>query len=136
MKAKFTCLLIDDDSDDQEIFLSIIDEVAPDVVCATARNGQDALKKLAEEGFKPDLIFVDLNMPLMNGKEFLSECRQVAGCKDIPVVILTTTSDKRSIDETRKLGAVNYITKPDRFSGWADVIRQTLETFGWQTDHK
>ena len=129
MKKQFTCFLIDDDVDDQEIFLSVMENVAPAVRCVTAMNGQEAISKLSSEEVKPDLIFLDLNMPLMNGKQFLKACNQIEKCRHIPVIILTTTSDRPSIEETLKLGARDYITKPHKFSEWGLIIKDKLNAY-------
>jgi CheY-like chemotaxis protein len=126
---EFTCFLIDDDADDQEIFLSVLEEVAPSVHCYTAHNGDEAIAKLKSQEIKPDLIFLDLNMPLMNGKNFLKACHLLDGCRHIPVIILTTSSDKTSIEETRQFGARDFITKPDKFSEWGIVIKDKLKTY-------
>jgi CheY-like chemotaxis protein len=58
MAKDFTCFLIDDDADDQEIFLSVVEKISPSVHCITANNGQEALQKLTVENIKPDLIFL------------------------------------------------------------------------------
>ena len=129
VEKNFTCFLIDDDIDDQEIFLSVLEEVDPSIRCYTALNGQEAIHKLASEEVKPDLIFLDLNMPLMNGKQFLKACITLDGCKEIPVIILTTSSDKKSIEETKQLGAKDYITKPDKFSAWGTIIKEKLSAY-------
>ena len=129
MKKNFTCFLIDDDIDDQEIFLSVVQDVAPPVRCYTASNGQEGISKLASGAVKPDLIFLDLNMPLMNGKQFLEECHHLDECRHIPVVILTTSSDKRSMEEARELGARDFVTKPDKFSDWNVVIKAKINAY-------
>ena len=129
MTKDFTCFLIDDDADDQEIFLSVLQELGPSIHCITATNGEEAIRRLTSREVTPDLIFVDINMPLMNGKQFLRECNMLDGIKTIPVIILTTSSDKNSIEETMKLGARDYITKPDRFSGWGTIIREKINAF-------
>lgn len=129
MKKEFTCFLIDDDLDDQEIFLSVLQDFGPAIHCFTASNGEEAIRRLVSREVKPDLIFVDMNMPLMNGTEFLKECNRLDGVNAIPVIILTTSSDQKSIDETLRLGARGYITKPDRFSGWGNVIRAKINAF-------
>jgi CheY-like chemotaxis protein len=126
---EFTCFLIDDDADDQEIFLSVLQQVDPSIRCYTAMNGQDAIHKLESEEVKPDLIFLDLNMPLMNGKQFLTACNDLARCKEIPVIVLTTSSDRRSMEEAKQLGAHDYITKPDKFSAWGSIIKEKLNVY-------
>lgn len=130
MKKDFTCFLIDDDADDQEIFLSVLEKVAPAIRCYTASNGQEAIEKLIKEEVKPDVIFLDLNMPLMNGKQFLKACRVREECKNIPVIILSTSSDRATIEETRQLGARDYITKPERYSAWSSIIKEKLHGVG------
>lgn len=129
MINEFTCFLIDDDIDDQEIFLSVLEDIAPSIRCYTATNGQEAISKLSSEEIKPDLIFLDLNMPLMNGKQFLKACNLLDGCRHIPVIVLTTSSDKNSIEETMQLGARDYITKPDKFSAWGSIIKEKLSAY-------
>ena len=49
--------------------------------------------------------------------------------KNIPVIILTTSSDKKSIEETMQLGAQDYITKPDKFSAWGSIIKEKLSAY-------
>jgi CheY-like chemotaxis protein len=125
----FTCFLVDDDIDDQEIFLTVMEDIAPRVRCVTALNGQEAMNMLTSGEVLPDLIFLDLNMPLMNGKQFLAACRQVDKCRHIPVIVLSTTSDKSSIEETFRLGAKDYITKPHKFSEWGTLIKEKLSAY-------
>ena len=129
MAKDFTCFLIDDDADDQEIFLSVIDNISPAVHCITASNGQEALQKLTRENVRPDLIFLDLNMPLMNGKQFLKACNILDDCKKIPVIILTTSSDQKTMEETMRLGARGYITKPDKYSVWGKLIEEKINAY-------
>ena len=131
---EFTCFLIDDDKDDQEIFLTVLEEWGPAIRCITASNGEEAIRKLANREVVPDLIFVDMNMPLMNGTQFLKERNRLDGVSTIPVIILTTSSSQKSIEETLSLGARDYITKPDRFSGWGNVIREKINAYRKASD--
>lgn len=114
-------LLVDDDEDDREFLLEVINEHYPEVVCSIAVNGQDALNQL--EVYRPDVIFLDLNMPLMDGRQFLKSINKVDKLADIPVVVVTTGSDKRIQEETISLGAKAFFTKPDKFSGWKDMVK-------------
>jgi CheY-like chemotaxis protein len=125
----FTCFLVDDDTDDQEIFLKVMRNIDPAIRNMTAVNGVDALKKLNATKENPDLIFLDLNMPLMNGKEFLQALYKLRKFSTIPVVILSTTSDTGTIAETLELGAKHFITKPDTFSDWETALKIVLEEF-------
>lgn len=126
MSREINCFLIDDDVDDQEIFLSVLQTLTPAVHCDTAVNGKEALQKLLGLEVNPDLIFLDLNMPLMNGKQFLVAMKSHDKIKNIPVIILSTSADKESILETKALGAKQFITKPDKFSVWQNTLESVL----------
>lgn len=120
--------LVDDDTDDQEIFCNVLENISTTIECFTAVNGHEALQKLISGAVKPDLIFLDLNMPLMNGKEFLRAIKKMEGLKQIPVIILSTSSDSETIHETKMLGAKDFVTKPDKFSMWEKILRDLLST--------
>lgn len=93
MKTKPTCLLIDDDSDDQEIFVSAAAEVNSGTACQVISDAQDALSFLKQTTDLPDLIFLDINMPKMNGFEFLVELKKEKRLQGIPVIFYSTTKD-------------------------------------------
>jgi CheY-like chemotaxis protein len=112
-----TCLLIDDDRDDQEIFTLALEKFDPEFRCVIANNGYEALKYLnTKSNPLPHYIFLDLNMPLMNGKECLIEIKKHPSLNHIPVIIYTTSSLQDDIVQTRKLGAADFITKPPSIS--------------------
>lgn len=125
--TNFTCLLVDDDVDDQEIFCTVIDGIAPSWKCVTAINGQSALAMIQSGEVNPDIIFLDVNMPLMNGRQFLQEANQLKLIEDVPVIVLTTSADQRTKNAVLDLGAMQFITKPDRFSEWETVLKQALD---------
>src|SRR5688572_1332394 len=108
-----TCLLIDDDLDDQEIFALALQQVSERFQCRMVNDGYEALQCLRNDSYVlPDFIFLDLNMPRMNGKECLTEIKKHDHLKDIPVIIYSTSSFQGDIIQTRKLGAAAFITKP------------------------
>jgi len=119
-------LLIDDDEDDQEIFISALEELTDQVSCTPLDNAPDALKFL-ENGNHPDVIFLDLNMPVMNGQQFLAIVKQTAALKEIPVVIFSTSSNAETIRQTHELGADGFITKPDNFRDLIRVLQDFLK---------
>jgi CheY-like chemotaxis protein len=89
-----------------------------------AVNGEEALARLQEEtGDKPCLILLDLNMPRMNGIEFLEIIKADAELKKIPVVVLTTSSEERDIAESFRLNVAGYITKPVDYRNFVDAVR-------------
>lgn len=119
-------LLVDDDVDDHEIFISAIEKVSPDVSVTTAQNGLHALKILLEQNLSPELIFLDINMPLMNGFQFLAEVRKHDHLKHIPVIMYSTTSVPESIKQAKQLGANGFISKPENFSQLEKILEETL----------
>ena len=134
MNISRSIFLVDDDADDQEIFIDALREVDANVHCHTSNDGIDALRKLAE-GLQPDLIFLDLNMPRVNGKQVLKEMKSTEGVLHIPVIIYTTSNAREDIDTTLQLGASHYITKPSRFEELCNTLRDVLAG-NWQTETK
>lgn len=125
------CFLIDDDDDDREIFETALYEIDNTICCMTATSGVDALRKLkVQENFIPDYIFIDLNMPVVNGKECLSEIKKIKRFQDVPVVMYSTCMREDDIEEARKLGAAGYISKPYDMK----QLRSSLKTFFSQHD--
>ncbi|WP_211999979.1 response regulator [Chitinophaga sp. HK235] len=125
--CKYTSvLLVDDDVDDRMIFGDVLKELVPDIIYNEAINGEDALERLGN-GLVPDLIFLDLNMPRINGKQFLAEIRQIDHLKHIPVIIYTTSSHESDKRETRELGAAYFITKPNSLHELNQLLKGILE---------
>jgi DNA-binding NtrC family response regulator len=118
--------LIDDDPDDKEIFIAAINEIDPSVKCHTASNGREALEKLMANEVNADLVLLDLNMPLMNGKEFLAEIGIRGLLSNVPVVVFTTSSDPLTLLEVKKLGAAEFYTKPGNYEKLLLTLRQVL----------
>lgn len=120
-------LLIDDDEDDRYFFLEALTSAHPEIKCTTAVNGQDGLEALTAQLVRPDVIFLDLNMPLMNGQQFLHEIKSHSNLTGIPIVILSTSSDQAIINEAMNLGAKAFITKPDKLSAWEKTLSDFLK---------
>ena len=108
-----TILLVDDDSDDQLLFQEALSEADSAITFQSACNGIDALEKLNSEGYNlPDLIFMDVNMPKMNGLELLEVIRNTERWKDLKCFIITTSSEEVDRNEAKKLSVSGYIIKP------------------------
>jgi CheY-like chemotaxis protein len=121
-----TCFLVDDDLDDQEIFAMALQQVNASIRCVFANDGIEAMDKLQyEKAFLPDYIFLDLNMPRMDGRQCLIEIRRQPHLRDIPLAIYSTSSDEGFQMEMKKLGATTYIVKPTQIS----LLRKTLNDF-------
>lgn len=128
LTPKFTTVLIvDDDPDDRELLQEAIRDVDESVRCLSAVNGEEALKLLmAANAPVPDLIFLDLNMPRMNGKTFLAKIKVLGNLRLIPVAIYSTSKLVEDEEETRTLGAEHFITKPDSFDDIVRVVSELL----------
>lgn len=122
-----TILLADDDSDDRDLFAEAICEIQPDIKVIMVSNGDKLMKSLHDKSESlPALIFLDLNMPGKSGRDCLLEIKSNSLLMGIPVVIYSTSSHPKDIEETHALGANLYICKPNSFKALISVIRQAL----------
>jgi CheY-like chemotaxis protein len=119
-------LLIDDDPDDQDIFMEAAAMVVPDIQCLVAKDGEQGLVTLESSSLLPDFIFLDINMPKMDGKEFLKRVKQHPVFMKIPVVIYSTSNHKSELGEYFMMGASNFITKPSEFSLLVTYLKSIL----------
>jgi CheY-like chemotaxis protein len=106
------CLLVDDDLDDQEIFLMTLEKINKNIKCLTANNGVEALSLLTQNSFVPDYIFLDVNMPKMNGIECLKNIKNLSHLNDSKIFMYSTTSETSVLEKSKKLGATDFIVKP------------------------
>ncbi len=120
-------LLIDDDEDDQELFLQAIQEIAASVECISLDYARSALTQLENRALTADVIFLDLNMPIMTGQQFLSELHKREELSRIPVIILSTSSNVETINQAKALGAKKFITKPSNFKELKNILHTILE---------
>ena len=115
---------MDDDPDDQEVFLTALSDVSSSALCLVAPDGDRALELLHNEETKPDYIFLDLNMPRMNGFEFLAAMKKSKVLKDIPVIVYSTTAQPAQIDKVKKLGAADFFTKTYRYKDLCTLLKK------------
>jgi CheY-like chemotaxis protein len=107
-------LLADDDRDDRELFAEALAAVDPSVICEEAEDGKQALQRLAaEQADLPNLIFLDINMPVMSGWEVLKHLKENRHYAKIPVIMYTTSSGEKEKRIAADLGAICFVTKPD-----------------------
>ena len=125
MKKATRILLVDDDADDQVYFKDAINELSETLKCEIANNGREALDYI-ETPPLPDCIFLDLNMPVMNGYECLAYLKTEERYKHIPVVIFTTSKNSHDIDIVRRLGASLFFTKPTNFKTLCTKLKTIL----------
>jgi len=121
------CLIIDDDEDDQEIFKMCLRTVNKDINCVGVFNGQEAIDMLkASDEYVPQHIFLDVNMPKMNGIECLRILRHIPELKNTKIFMYSTTSEKSVLEESMKLGAEKYIVKPAKTSELKKILSEIL----------
>jgi DNA-binding NtrC family response regulator len=120
--SKRKLVLIDDDDDDQEIFLSAISEISDTFKCEVYADASEALELLVSKTLNPEVIFLDLNMPKMNGQQFLTELKSRDDLADIPVIIFSTSSHPSTIEELKKMGAKDFFTKPGNYDELVDML--------------
>lgn len=114
-------LHIDDDQDDLEIFSTTVEEFKTKINCISLNCAATALKKLISRELSPEVIFIDLNMPGMDGFQFLSEMKKQTDL-NIPVVVLSTSSQPDTISSVKKLGADGYLTKPTSMKQFTKIL--------------
>ena len=121
-------LLVEDSEADVRLTQEVLMDSKVHNNLVIAVNGEEALACLRKQGkFKdsarPDLILLDLNLPLKDGREVLAEIKQDSNLKAIPVVILTTSKAEEDILKTYNLHANCYITKPVDLEQFVTVVR-------------
>lgn len=118
-----TILYADDDVEDCELIFEALQEVDPSIDCIVANDGYEALEILKHVKRLPDYIFLDINMPLMDGKKCLIEIKNDDKLRDIPVIIYSTSTNSEEIDQCYELGAFEFISKANSF----DKLCQSLD---------
>ena len=118
-----TCLIIDDDPDDQEIFALALEEIGPAYHCAFANNATDALQQLQARKVSPDYIFLDLNMPRINGLQCLVELKKLPVTQAIPVVMYSTSSELHFSSQAMAAGATAFVSKPSRIGDLVLILK-------------
>ena len=130
-----TILMVDDDEEDclvvHDAFAHI--DLAHDL--RTVGNGEELLDYLSRTGRyenrllspAPDLILLDLNMPCKDGREALGELKADRRWRQIPVVVLTTSTSEDDVSFAYRAGASSYIAKPSTFQAWIDLVRRLHE---------
>lgn len=124
--ANKVILLVDDDRDDQELFEEAMAIVDSSVVCHFASDGEEGLNILKDNLLGCHIIFLDLNMPKINGKQFLAEIKQNKVLSKIPIVIFTTSQREKDREETARLGAAHFLTKPSSFGELCKQLEDIL----------
>ena len=122
-------LIVEDDSSQAFLAATAFSRCSVANECAIARDGIEGLAKLRtalQEGRPYDLVFVDLNMPHMDGRTMLTKLKSDKTLRRTPVVILTTSSNPDDVDECYDSGATSYIMKPFGLGELFAVVESTM----------
>lgn len=128
-KENIRILLTDDDADDREFFADAVADIHLNFPIEYCENGLQLLNRLYDKELgTPDIIFLDLNMPVMSGFESLKQIRDDAKFKDIPIIaIYSTSATEDGIRNTFGLGANAYIVKPTDFNDLKKLLKKVIE---------
>ena len=126
MKANLNVLLIEDDTIEIMKLNRTISTLKLNHNIIEANNGEDALKILERKETLPDIILLDLNMPKINGIEFLSILKKDSLLKHIPTIVLTTSNNQKDLLECYKIGIAGYVLKPLRYEDYVSKIEILL----------
>lgn len=125
-----TLLFIDDDEEDLSFFYQAVKDIDRSIHCFLHKDSESAMLLLEQDlALCPDLIFLDLNMPKLSGKHCLSMIKKMTRHKNTPVIICTTSSSERDMDDTWELGASCYMTKPPTVGDWKYEVGEVLSAF-------
>ena len=120
-------LLIEDDQDDIDLMQDALRDNGIDFTIVVIKQGDKAIPYLESCKKFPDVILLDLNLPKIHGREILDSIKSSHTYKNIPVVILTTSSAKEDIEYCVKAGANSFITKPYTVDGFRETVAAIVE---------
>lgn len=130
IQTPFTVIMADDDEDDRLLAQDAMEASGAQYLCHSVGDGQELLDFLRcegkysanEIGDVPSVILLDLNMPILDGRETLKLLKQDPALSTIPVVVLSTSSADEDISEAYRLGASSYMVKPTEFSALVNMM--------------
>jgi CheY-like chemotaxis protein len=124
---KLRILLIEDDAIEVMKLKRAIAKLEMNHELIEAKNGEEALDILKDHTVLPDVIFLDLNMPKINGIEFLKILKKDEILRFLPTVMLTTSSNRKDILACYDTGVAGYIIKPLKYDHYVEKIKSALE---------
>ncbi len=117
-------LYADDDEDDRLTFADMLQEIDPQIKLIQAEDGFQTIDILDNNDL-PDIIFLDINMPVLNGYETLAEIRKDARFKKVNVVMFSTTVYQKSFDKYASLNA-RFISKPSTIKEGVEILKSVI----------
>ncbi|WP_116790425.1 response regulator [Flavobacterium psychrotrophum] len=127
MSRPLNILLVEDDAIEVMKFNRVVKNLETKHKITEANNGEEALNLLKDRTVNPDIIILDLNMPKVNGLEFLKIIKQDDNRKFIPTIILTTSNNFTDIKECYQNGIAGYVVKPLKHDDYMTSTKKLLE---------
>jgi len=117
-------LLVEDDTIDARTVKRALQDLRTETPLINLADGEEALRYLQnDQNARPCIILLDLNMPRMNGIEFLRVVKADDNLKTIPVIVLTTSKEERDVVDSFDLCVAGYIVKPVGYEQFVEIIR-------------
>lgn len=123
---KQTILLVEDDQDDVDMFQEALMEISPNSNLLLAENGIAGIETLKSVVSIPDFIFLDINMPFMNGLEFLKIIKEHQTFFTIPAFMLTTSNENDVKEKALESGAAGFFSKPSRYEDLKEILSSVI----------
>ncbi|HET7180131.1 MAG TPA: response regulator [Chryseosolibacter sp.] len=121
-----TILAVDDDDEDIEIFVEAMRDIDPSILCLIARSADEALQILNADIDLPSYIFLDINMPKIDGNTCLREIKNDKRFSQIPVIMYSTYNGTKEVEAYKKLGA-GYLPKQNSYGELIGALRKVLK---------
>jgi CheY-like chemotaxis protein len=120
-------LFVEDDAIEVMMFNRVLQKIGLNHRLIEACNGENALEILKAKEVIPDIILLDLNMPKLNGIDFLKILKNDEQLNHIPTIIFTTSNNHRDIAECYKIGIAGYVIKPLKYDDYLVLVKKTLD---------
>lgn len=120
---------IDDDPDDREFFSDAINAIDPQISCVAFDSTASGIDFLKKEDLAADFIFIDINMPKMNGYESVREIRSINKLKNVAIVMLTTSLSSADVTDFHRSG-IRVLIKPNRMEDLVHSLKSIFRQAG------
>ena len=136
MKTSYTILYVDDDIDDLQLISDAFEKYTDHLRVVHAGNGKEGLKMLdamKKETSLPCLLVIDINMPVMDGKEMLEKLRMQPAYKHLPVILFSTSQSEQDKDFAENFDA-EFISKPNRYGELKSLVEQFVTKCSFEVE--
>lgn len=122
-------LIVDDDSDDHYFLRTALNRVVPQAIIESVYDGEEALEYLNTCTYMPNVIFLDLNMAKLSGKDTMKIIKENESLSKVPVVIFTTSSDMAEKEALLKSGASDFYSKPSQIEDLITLVENVKRKY-------